>query len=267
MLLGPRGRSIQQARIAPPPPRGHGVQGLQNETHLSSLQSSPRPYAWVPRPHEDAWRAGSDQCQTRQGPQAPGCLSRGACRAVAPPPVLGRISRSVDFERVLGIPACARSTHFAIHFLAGRPSRPSGRGVATPRASQPLFHELSTEDPRGSAHPVDESSLVTDETVLRTTPLVWLGAIVPKRHARRSVTRSLLKRQIRAAVLRRQDAGQKPLRPGLWVVRLRAPFDSANFPSAASGPLRVAARGELDDVLGHAERRLAIGPPASRGAD
>ena len=30
---------------------------------------------------------------------------------------------------------------------------------------------------------------------------VWLGAVVPKRHARRSVTRVLIKRQIRRALL------------------------------------------------------------------
>ena len=73
----------------------------------------------------------------------------------------------------------------------------------------------------------------------------WFGAVVPKRHARRSVTRSLLKRQVRAAVLR--HAGR--LAPGLWLVRLRAPFAPAQFPSAASDALRDAARSELEQLL------------------
>jgi len=73
----------------------------------------------------------------------------------------------------------------------------------------------------------------------------WLGSVVPKRHARRSVTRSLLKRQIRAALCRHQGA----LPPGLWLVRLRAPWAPAAFPSAASEALRNAAKAELDQLL------------------
>ena len=69
--------------------------------------------------------------------------------------------------------------------------------------------------------------------------------MVPKRHARRAVTRSLLKRQIRAAAARHGGA----LAAGLWVVRLRAPFDRAEFSSAASAALQRAARAELDSVL------------------
>jgi len=85
---------------------------------------------------------------------------------------------------------------------------------------------------------------------------------VPRRHARRAVTRTLIKRQIRAALSRREAPGQGPLRSGLWVVRLRAPFDRSSYTSAASSALRVAASGELDGVLGQAERKLAASPPA-----
>ena len=78
----------------------------------------------------------------------------------------------------------------------------------------------------------------------------WLGCVVPKRHARRAVTRTLLKRQIRsvAAVL--------ALPPGLWVVRLRAAFDRVAFPSAASEALRQTARGELDALLAKASKQV-----------
>ncbi len=80
---------------------------------------------------------------------------------------------------------------------------------------------------------------------------LWLGIVVPKRHARRSVTRTLVKREVRAAVASRRDA----LSNGLWVVRLRAPLDRTAFPSAASEPLRHALRTELAAVLSQAGAR------------
>jgi ribonuclease P protein component len=73
----------------------------------------------------------------------------------------------------------------------------------------------------------------------------WLGAVLPKRLARRAVTRNLLRRQIRAAIHR--HAGSLP--HGLWVVRLRATFARTEFLSAASDSLRQAARAELDRAL------------------
>ena len=74
-----------------------------------------------------------------------------------------------------------------------------------------------------------------------------MGIVVPKRHAKRSVTRALLKRQIRAAFAERPG-----MPPGLWVVRLRSPFDRQKFPSAASDALRAAARAELAQLLDRA---------------
>jgi ribonuclease P protein component len=84
----------------------------------------------------------------------------------------------------------------------------------------------------------------------------WVGAVVPKRHAKRSVTRSLLKRQIRAAITR-QYQHQAGLPDGLWVVRLRSPFPAKEFPSAASVVLQDLARSELDSLLADAVRRTS----------
>ena len=78
----------------------------------------------------------------------------------------------------------------------------------------------------------------------------WLGCVVPKRHARRAVTRNLIKRQMRSAMMRRQTT----LAPGLWLLRLKSPFASADFPSAASGALRQSAREEIDRLLERASR-------------
>jgi ribonuclease P protein component len=154
--------------------------------------------------------------------------------------VIGRIVRSVDFERVLAAPTRARSAHFAVHHLDGGPS------LAGPRS----IHKLSTELSTGLPTPV--TALVDDvQQGGAAAHGCWLGAVVPKRHAKRSVTRTLLKRQIRAAV-----GAQAHLPAGLWVIRLRAPFAPLQFPSAASTALRQAARVELDGVLGDAVRRL-----------
>lgn len=142
--------------------------------------------------------------------------------------MIGRLVRPADFERVLAAPAKARTPHFVVHHLATRPS--GGRSLSIHASST----ELSTDAP------FQKDGLVDDSTF-------WVGTVVPRRHARRSVTRSLLKRQIRAAV------GRQPgLSGGLWVVRLRAPFDRQQFNSAASEALRLAARTELDALLADA---------------
>jgi len=146
--------------------------------------------------------------------------------------------RTADYQRVLGVPPCSRSLHFAVHHVAGRPA-PIARAAGT-SAERQLSAELSTDGAPEQHKPVDDSPVEG----------WWLGAVVPKRHARRAVTRSLLKRQIRAAVERHALS----LPAGLWVVRLRAPFDRTAFASAASTALRAAARNELDLVLARAAR-------------
>jgi ribonuclease P protein component len=145
-----------------------------------------------------------------------------------------RLVASVDFERVLGERSRATTAHFALHHLDARPLRsasPPGRPGST---------KLSTiEDPAGT-FPVEDFFLATPRA-----GSAWVGVVVPKRYARRAVTRSLLKRQIYAATVRHRDR----LAPGLWIVRLRAPFDPVHFMSAASPALRREARAELDTLL------------------
>jgi ribonuclease P protein component len=148
--------------------------------------------------------------------------------------------KSADFERTLAAPTRARSPHFAVHHVVGAP------GVRVPPPAHNLSTELSTGPEATTAGAVD------DLPPPRPPAHVWWGAVVPKRHARRAVTRSLLKRQIRAAMAR-----QPGLPPGMWVVRLRSPFVREQFESAASEPLRRAARAELDTLLADAARRAA----------
>jgi ribonuclease P protein component len=149
--------------------------------------------------------------------------------------VIGRLVRSTDFERVLRTPARARSPHFAIHHLSDRPTR----------LGRPIGSKLSTDDAPHRTKAVDDSDQVLSG--------LWVGTVVPKRHARRSVTRVLIKRQIRNAFA----AHETGLAAGLWVVRLRAPFEGSRFRSASSTVLRHAAGVELDAVLAEATGRPA----------
>ena len=77
---------------------------------------------------------------------------------------------------------------------------------------------------------------------------VWLGAMVPKRWARRAVTRNAIKRQVYAV------NAEFALRcaQGAHVVRLRAGFDRTLFPSACSDALKAAVRAELQQLFGRA---------------
>jgi len=82
---------------------------------------------------------------------------------------------------------------------------------------------------------------------------VWLGALVPKRWARRAVTRNALRRQIYAMA---QQLGPT-LPPAAYVVRLRAAFDRGQFVSAASRALKQAARAELELLFSRLPRPAA----------
>jgi ribonuclease P protein component len=147
---------------------------------------------------------------------------------------LARLVKSVDFERVLRIRRRAATVHFALHHLADSPIALRDLPI------EPVPGKLSTIGAPIGVLPVDDSSAG------RLVPEgAWVGAVVPKRHARRAVTRSLLKRQIYAAAERHRDR----LGPGLWIVRLRLPFERARFVSAASRELRVEARAELETLL------------------
>jgi len=138
--------------------------------------------------------------------------------------MIGRLLQKSDFERVLAVPPCSRSAHFAVHYLHASPGQPRG----------PATRKLSTSDSPILTGAVDKSVVA-----------FWLGQVIPKRHAPRSVTRNMLRRQVRAA-MERQAAG---LRPGLWLVRLRQPFAKAAYTSADSLALRAAASAELERLF------------------
>lgn len=111
----------------------------------------------------------------------------------------------------------ARTAHFALHRCA----------LDTTSSAQPLF----------------------------AADAVWLGAMVPKRWARRAVTRNAIKRQIYAVA---SDGAGLPR--AAHVVRLRAAFDRKEFVSASSDRLKAAVRAELRQLLARAARPASPAP-------
>jgi len=136
----------------------------------------------------------------------------------------------------------ARTEHFALHRFTLQPAtRPEAATAAATAPSDP-----------GASSP----ALATGPRSVRSTALFavcgepWLGAIVPKRWARRAVTRNAIKRQIYTVSLDFEAA----LPAAAHVVRLRAGFDKAQFHSATSPALKQAVRAELQRLFAGARR-------------
>jgi ribonuclease P protein component len=71
------------------------------------------------------------------------------------------------------------------------------------------------------------------------------GTLIPKRWAKKAVTRNLIRRQIREVL-----HSQSSLPVATYVVRLKASFDRRQYESASSVALKQAVRAELQQLLG-----------------
>ena len=132
-----------------------------------------------------------------------------------------RLKSREQFQAVMAAGTVSRTPHFALH--------------------------------RAGLAPLDAA--VAPASVLRLDPGVWIGALIPKRWAKRAVTRNAIKRQIFAL-------GSEPgsrLASAAHVVRLRTGFDRKEFVSASSQRLKQAVRGELQQLF---ERAVQSGPGA-----
>lgn len=74
---------------------------------------------------------------------------------------------------------------------------------------------------------------------------VWMGAVVPKRWAKRAVRRNAIKRQITAV----SNNFETVLLTAAYVVRLHAGFDHTQFTSSSSTMLKIAVRQELQQLF------------------
>lgn len=125
-----------------------------------------------------------------------------------------RLKTRAQFQAVMASQTVSRTPHFVLHRLA--------------LAAAPAGLFPSSAD--------------------AAAPASWVGAVAPKRWARRAVTRNAIKRQI--YTLAPQCAG--PWAGSAQVVRLRAAFDRAQYPSATSSMLKQAVRAELEQLFAQA---------------
>ncbi len=212
-----------------------------HETHIPSFENPPRSRPWLPRTHENSGWPRGHQCTALQGAQATLCLTAfvGVTQAAAARVTVHRLHRASDYKRVLARAPAAVNRHFAVH----GPASPLGRDFGLGSGK-----ELSTGDAQAFPLSVDKPRPLNPDS--GTCQAVWLGMVVPKRFARDSVTRSLMKRQIRVGM--RRHAAHIPA--GVWVIRLRAAFDPVKYISAASTGLRAAVRNEVETLLASIHR-------------
>ena len=98
--------------------------------------------------------------------------------------------------------------------------------------------------------------LTAPQLVLFDVQGVWLAAMVPKRWAKRAVTRNTIRRQIYSVSADFESA----LSEAAHVIRLRSVFDRTQFPSATSDQLKSAVRHELQQLFAAAALRPAWVP-------
>jgi ribonuclease P protein component len=137
-----------------------------------------------------------------------------------------RLKTRPQFQAALSGGTVSRTPHFALHRLS------------LPESQLPADVQTQT----GASFP-GSSSLFNPHTV-------WLGAMVPKRWARRAVTRNTIKRQIYAISAKFEVR----LPCAAHVVRLRSEFDRKQFVSATSPLLKHAVRLELEQLFERASQ-------------
>ncbi|HZY17206.1 MAG TPA: ribonuclease P protein component [Ramlibacter sp.] len=159
-----------------------------------------------------------------------------------------RLKTRAQFEAVMaGGSTVSRTPHFALH-RAGPGSRQEAvHAEAVPATGQAATAGRSLVQPAG---PRSGGSAALFAVRGNAPPEPWLGAIVPKRWARRAVTRNAIKRQIYTVSLDFEAA----LPAAAHVVRLRAGFDKTRFPSATSPALKRAVREELQQLFAGARK-------------
>lgn len=123
-----------------------------------------------------------------------------------------RLKTRPQFQAVMAGTVVARTPHFVLHRLP-----------------------LSSNDP----------SPQLPALLLFPTQETWVGAMLPKRWAKRSVTRHAIKRQIYS----RPEWELSQMSGHAHVIRMRSSFSTKTYPSAWSDPLRLTVRKELEQLL------------------
>lgn len=130
-------------------------------------------------------------------------------------PQIKRIKAWAQFQQLMAYPPVARSQHFVVHRASGSVATTSS-GTSTDGAPPEM-------------------------------PLqgLCMATLIPKRWAKRAVTRNAVRRQIMAAFSHEQTN----LLPVPHLVRLQSPFDVKAFNSASSVALKHAVSQEMGQLL------------------
>jgi ribonuclease P protein component len=130
-------------------------------------------------------------------------------------PQIKRIKEWAQFQQLMAYPPVARTQHFVVH---------RGYGKAASAPPPP-----------------------SDTTAKQAVPLqgLCMATLIPKRWAKRAVTRNAVRRQIMAAF----SNEQKKLMPVPHLVRLQSSFDTKLFTSASSAALKNEVAQEVAQLL------------------
>ena len=150
-----------------------------------------------------------------------------------------RLQTRAQFDAVLGHRALASTEHFALHCS----DRLDSSLEAAHKPAHKPAHEAADQEARPDPARTPVAGLKQPA----------IGAMVPKKWARKAVTRNLIRRQIYSLA-----EHQLPNRPALaYVVRLRRSFSAQRFLAASSVPLKNEVRAQLVLLLAQAQ----IGKP------
>lgn len=172
-----------------------------------------------------------------------------------------RLKTRPQFQAAMAGGTVSRTAHFALHRLvlgADGTATTGGAVVAsgdTRAASVTPVADAPAAAAAAKAAKVESSGPGASPQALFAVPDVWLGAMVPKRWARRAVTRNAIKRQIYTV----GASFEARLPQAAHVVRLRSTFDRKQFISATSDQLKEAVRAELLQLFGYAAKRSGQG--------
>jgi ribonuclease P protein component len=145
-----------------------------------------------------------------------------------------RLKTRAQYEAAMAGGTVSRTPHFVLHRAplaapsdsSQAPKKPSGATGAV-------------------AVPAEGPGAAAGRALFAICDEPWVGVVVPKRWAKRAVTRNGIRRQIYNV----SAAFASRLPAAAHVVRLRMEFARAEFPSAWSEPLKAAVRGELQALF------------------
>ncbi|MGA0571981.1 ribonuclease P protein component [Variovorax sp. VNK109] len=143
-----------------------------------------------------------------------------------------RLKTRPQFEAVMSGSTVSRTVHFALH------------RVALPTVE--AVEQQAMQQAAGPGSPRPQALFAVQD--------VWIGAVVPKRWAKRAVTRNAIKRQIYNV----SASFESRLPQAAHVVRLRSTFDRQQFASATSDRLKQAVREELQQLFSRVAGPLRV---------